>query len=260
MTQPDLTNLYRTRTEARLQSAGLSLRNNPSCQFTTTPEADLARSNIGMMIWSAAIDFGSVLLLQEQQPTPTGRSPDISRFITRVLHQQHPQLKLDVAWSILVQLHNIQHRGGHDPIRFGTAAAAARWSIAVLNHLLLPANRIDPMSYSWLGRVRTQPVNSFRDEPPEQWPIIEPTILNTPTASIGAMPLHWAAQNHDDNAVEPLIDQGARVDARDYFRETPLHLGGQRRPTTNNLPTNKTRRRCSRPLQLREPSALRRRL
>ena len=131
MTQPDLTNLYRTRTEARLQSAGLLLRNNPSCQFEATPEADLARSNIGMMIWSAAIDLGSILLLQETQTTPTGRSPQISQFITRILHPQLPQLRLNVAWSILVQLHNIQHRGGHDPIRFGTAAAAARWSIAI---------------------------------------------------------------------------------------------------------------------------------
>ena len=90
MTQPDLTNLYRTRTEARLTGAGLLLRNNPSCQFEATPEADLARSNIGMMIWSAAIDLGSILLLQEEQTTPTGRSPQISQLITRVLHQQHP--------------------------------------------------------------------------------------------------------------------------------------------------------------------------
>ena len=84
-----------------------------------------------MMIWSAAIDLGSILLLQETQTTPTGRSPQISQFITRILHPQLPQLRLNVAWSILVQLHNIQHRGGHDPIRFGTAAAAARWSIAI---------------------------------------------------------------------------------------------------------------------------------
>ena len=51
MTQPDLTNLYRTRTEARLQSAGLLLRNNPSCQFEATPEADLVESQSRCQVW-----------------------------------------------------------------------------------------------------------------------------------------------------------------------------------------------------------------
>ena len=227
MTQPDLTNLYRTRTQARLQSAGLLMRNNPSCQFEATPEADLERSNIGMMIWSAAIDLGSVLMLQEAQTTPTGRSPQISQFITRILHPQLPQLRLNVAWSILVQLHNIQHRGRHDPIRFGTAAAEARWSIAILNHLLLPANQIDPKSYNWLARVRAQYVNSFRDEPPERWPIMEPVLLNAVIPNTGATPLHWAAQNHDDHAIDVMIDQGARVDDRDNSRQAPLHWAGR---------------------------------
>ena len=97
MTQPDLTNLYKTRAAARLKTAGLLLRNNPACQFTTAQEADLARSDIGMMIWSAAIDLGSILLLQERQTEPTGRSPQVSQFITRDLHQQHPRLSLDVG-------------------------------------------------------------------------------------------------------------------------------------------------------------------
>ena len=227
MTQPDLTNLYRTRTQARLAEAGLLLRHNPWYQFNTTPDADLTRSNIGMMIWSAAIDLGSILLIQERQSQPTGRSPQISQFITKDLHQQYPHLSLNVAWSILVQLHNIQHRGGHDPIRFGIAAIAARRSIAVLNHLLLPANYIDPRSYNWLARVREQYVSPFRDEPPARWPAIQTGLLTTPNPNTGAVPLHWAAQNHDDHAINALIHQGARVDARDSLGETPLHWAGR---------------------------------
>ena len=230
MTQPDLTILYRTRTTARLQSAGLLLNNNPACQFDATPDADIARSNIGMTIWSAAIDLGSVLLLQEQQSTPTGRSPQITQFITRVLHQQYPQLSLNVAWSILVQLHNIQHRGGHPPNRFGIAAAAARRSIAVLNHLLLPTNRIDPRSYNWLARVRDQYVNPFRDAPPTRWPAIEPALLNAVIPNTGTMPLHWAAHNHHAQAVDAMINQGAQVDAKDTSQETPLHWAARSGP------------------------------
>ena len=224
MTQPDLANLYRLRANARLQSAGLLLRHNPSCQFAATPQADIARSNIGMTIWSAAIDLGSVLLIQERQETPTGRSPQISRFITREMHQQRPQLNLNIAWTILVRLHNIQHLAGHPPNQFGVAAAAARRSIAVLNHLMLPQNRVDPNSYNWLARVRDQHVNWFRDEPTALWPAIAPALLNAVIPNGGTVPLHWAAQNHDDNAVATLIAQGAHVDTKDSTsQQTPLH-------------------------------------
>ena len=50
MAQPDLIALYGTRAAARLESAGFLLRNNPSCQFDSTPDADLVRSNIGLTI------------------------------------------------------------------------------------------------------------------------------------------------------------------------------------------------------------------
>lgn len=227
MTQPNLTSLYRTRTEARLEAAGLLLTNNPAVQFDATDDADIARSNAGMMLWSAAIDQGSALLIQERQTIPTGRSPEISQFITRELHRQYPALDLNVAWSILVQLHNIQHRAGHPPTRFATAATAARRSFAVLNHLLNPASRIDPRSYSWLARVRASYVNHFRDDPPTLWSPIPAGILNTPDPSTRAAPLHWAAHNHDADAVETLIIQGAHVGARDNSRQTPLHWAGR---------------------------------
>ncbi len=223
MTLPDLTNLYKTRAAARLSQAGLLLRNNPAHQFTTTPDADLARSDIGMMIWSASIDLGSILLIQERQIQPTGRSPQISQFITRDLHQQHPLLSLNVAWSMLVQLHNIQHRAGHSPSRFATAATEARRSIAALNYLLQSPNRIDPGSYSWLARVRDQYVDPFRDDPLANWVPIQPETLNTPHPATGSVPLHWAAQNLDPNAIDILVTHGARIDARDNSRQTPLH-------------------------------------
>ena len=227
MTQPNLAALYRTRTEARLEAAGLLLTNNPAFQFDAADNADLARSNAGMMIWSAAIDQGSALLIQERRTIPTGRSPQISQFITRDLHSQHPALGLDVAWSMLLQLHNIQHRAGHPPARFATAATAARRSFAVLNHLLHPASQIDPRSYSWLARVRASYVNPFRDDPPTLWSLIPPGNLNTPDPSTGAAPLHWAAHNHNADAVETLISQGAHVGARDNSRQTPLHWAGR---------------------------------
>ena len=230
MTQPNLISLYRERASARLESAGFMLRNNPAYQFVTTPDGDLARSNIGMTIWSAAIDVGSILLLQENGTVPSGRSPEISRFITRVLDQQHPELNLSLAWSILIQLHNIQHRAGHDRARFTMAATAARRSFAVLNHLLHAGHRIDAGAYSWLARVRDQYVNRFRDEPPTQWTSIEPEVLNRRFPGIGSVPLHWAAQNHDPNAVETLITAGAAVDTKDNTGQTPLHSAARSGP------------------------------
>ena len=253
MTQPDLTSLYKTRAAARLETAGLLLRANSAFQFAATDEADLARSNIGMMIWSAAIDQGAALLLQERRTVPTGRSQQVSQFITRNLHRQYPGLGLDVAWSMLLQLHNIQHRAGHPPARFARAATAARRSIAALNHLLHQGNQIAPQSYSWLARVRENYVNPFRDEPPTLWPQIQPSRLNTPDPSIGAVLLHWAAQNHDAHAAESLINQGARRCPR-QFQTNPTTLGQQKRPPGNNLYADTPRRRRGRPGQPRNPS------
>ena len=230
MTQPSLIDLYRERASARLESAGLLLRNSPTCQFSTTADADLVRSDIGMTIWSAAIDIGSTLLLQENGTAPTGRSPEVTRFITKELDQNNQTLNLSVAWSILVQLHNIQHRARHQTSRFTTAATAARRSFAVLNHLLQTGHQIEPKSYSWLARVRQQYANRFRDEPPALWPPIQTGTLNNPHPRIGTVPLHWAAQNHDAHAVEILISQGARLDARDYSKDTPLHKAGRSGP------------------------------
>lgn len=230
MTQPNLIPLYRDRATARLESAGFLLRNTPECQFSTTGEGDLARSNIGMTIWSAAIDVGSALLLQETGTEPRGQSPEISRFVTRVLDQQHPDLNLSLAWSVLVQLHNIQHRGGHDRARFATATVAARRSFAVLNYLLQSVHKTTPGAYSWLGRVRDQYVVQFRDEPPSRWSRVEPRVLNRPSPEIGSVPLHWAAQNHDANAVETLITAGAIIGAKDNSGQTPLHIAGRSGP------------------------------
>lgn len=230
MTQPDLIGLYKHRANARLESAGFLLKNNPGCQFNTSPSAELSRSNIGMTIWSAAIDVGSVLMLQERGTEPTGRSPEISRFITRDLDQQHPHLTLSTAWSALVQLHNIQHRAGHERARFSTATRAAYRSLAILNYLLEKGNQIDPRSYGWLARVQQQYANPFRDETPRRWPRIEQAIINRPSPRLGTVPLHWAAENHDPEAVEKLIRAGAKVDATDYSGKTPLHTAGRSGP------------------------------
>ena len=97
----------------------------------------------------------------------------------------------------------------------------------MLNHLLHPASQINPRSYSWLARVRTSYVNPLRDDPPTLWVPIPAGNLNTPDPSNGATPLHWAAHNHDADAVETLIIQGAHVDARDNSRQTPLHWAGR---------------------------------
>ena len=246
MTQPDLTNLYKTRAAARLETAGLLLRDNPACQFTTAQEADLARSDIGMMIWSAAIDLGSILLLQERQTEPTGRSPQVSQFITRDLHQQHPRLSLDVAWSILVQLHNIQHRAGHAPSRFGRAATAARRSIAVLNHLLHRGNQIDPRSYSWLARVREQYVDPFRGRP---------------ACAVGPYPtreLEHANSGHWDSttalgSAEPRSRRRRNPDhprrtrrRQEQFQRNPTAPRRQKRTTRNDLQADTPRRRHGR--------------
>ena len=230
MTQPDLKVLYRDRASTRLNTAGFLLRNNPACQFDTTPEADLTRSNIGMTIWSAVIDIGSMLLLQENGTEPTGRSPEVSRFVTRELDRKHPGLNLNLAWSVLVQLHNIQHRAGHERSRFTAAATAARRSLAVLNHLLNQGDQLNPRSYSWLARVREQRVDSFRDEPPALWGRIQRETLNLRTPGIGTVALHWAAQNHEAEAVERLIREGAHVGSKDDSGQTPLHKSARSGP------------------------------
>lgn len=100
----------------------------------------------------------------------------------------------------------------------------------MLNHLLHRGNQIDPRSYSWLARVREQYVHPFRDDLPALWARIQPERLSTPTPGIGTVPLHWAAQNPEADAVEALIIQGARIDAKDYARETPLHWAGRSGP------------------------------
>ena len=222
MTRPDLISLYRERASARLESAGFLLRSNPSRPFSTAPDGDLARSNIGMTIWSAAIDIGSILLLRENGTEPSGRSPEISRFITKVLHQQHLELNLRLAWSVLTQLHNIQHRGRHAQSRFATATTAARRSFTVLNHLLHGVHQIDPGAYSWLGRVRNRYVDWFRDEPPTQWTRIQAEELNRPFPGIGSVPLRWAAQWQDDaEVVRLLIRAGARRTPRSFTGQRP---------------------------------------
>ena len=222
MMRPNLISLYKERATARLESAGFLLRSNPACQFSMTPDGDLERSNIGMTIWSAAMDVGSILLLQENGMEPNGRSPEISRFITKVLHQQHPELNPGLAWSGLIRLHNIQHRGGHEQSRFATAATAARRSLAVLNHLLHGVHQIDPGAYSWLGRVRNRYVDQFRDEPPTQWTRIQAEELARPFPGIGSVPLHWAAQWQDDaEVVRLLIRAGARRTPRSFTGQRP---------------------------------------
>ena len=65
MTDFHLIERYRNRAQARLNSAGLILSKQSEIQFTAGFSVETARSNIGMLIWSAAIDLGSCLILQE---------------------------------------------------------------------------------------------------------------------------------------------------------------------------------------------------
>ena len=168
MTEADLIHVYRTRAQTRLETAGSSLQRHPECQFELGMDSDLTRSDIAMRVWSAAVDIGSALMLQETHTIPNGRSTEITQFVSRTLHRQKPLMGFNVLWSTLVQLHNIQHRGYHDLSRFRSVARDANRSVSALNWALHPNNRLAPESYGWLVRVRQDFRNVFRDGSTDQ--------------------------------------------------------------------------------------------
>ena len=224
MTEADLIHVYRTRAQTRLETAGSSLQRHPECQFELGMDSDLTRSDIAMRVWSAAVDIGSALMLQETHMIPNGRSTEITQFVSRTLHRQKPLMGFNVLWSTLVQLHNIQHRGYHDLSRFRSVARDANRSVSALNWALHPNNRLAPESYGWLVRVRQDFRNVFRDGSTDQIVDFAQTAsVSAPLTESDQYPLHWAAGNLDPTAITILIDNGAMIDARDRTQRTALH-------------------------------------
>ena len=151
--EPDLGALYSSLCQARLDSAECLMLRHPQCHLDNDLQDLIARCNIAMLIWSAAVDIGSSLMIQEERRIPAGNSSEITSFITRTLAGRFPLLELRTLWRRLVWLHNVQHRADHQPARFVVACRASLEAFATINQLLMPANRLTSMSYEWLGDV-----------------------------------------------------------------------------------------------------------
>lgn len=152
-TEPGLQATYSSLSESRLESAGILMRQHPDCPSDNGLTALITRCNIAMLVWSAAIDIGASLMIQEARRIPNGNSGEISLYIVRTVASRYPELGLPVLWRRLVQLHNVQHRADHEVQRF---ASACRTSVEVferINQLLIPANQLTTLSYEWLVAV-----------------------------------------------------------------------------------------------------------
>ena len=152
-TESELRASYLSLAEARLELAGLIYRQNPHCTTGTDIASVIARSNIAMLVWSAAIDVGSSLMMQEESQIPRGYSTDITIFMTRTVGPKHPELGLPGLWDDLVQLHNVQHRADHQSARFNASCRNSHEAFATINLLLVPENRLSPTCYEWLAGV-----------------------------------------------------------------------------------------------------------
>ena len=144
---------YSSLSQARLESAMALHRQHPDCDVDEGLEALFARCNIAMLVWSAAVDIGSSLMIQEDRRIPTGNSSEITTFITRTIAGRFPLLELSTLWRRLVWLHNIQHRADHQAVRFAVACRVSLEAFATINQLLIPANQLTPTSYEWLVTV-----------------------------------------------------------------------------------------------------------
>jgi hypothetical protein len=152
-TEPDIQLLYSRLCKARLESAAILHRQHPDCHFDTGIEALIIRCNIAMLVWSAAVDLGSSLMIQEDQRIPTGNSGEITEYITRTMARRLPLLDLSTSWRRPVWLHNIQHRADHQAARFAIACRSSLEAFATINQLLNPVSRLTPTSYDWLATV-----------------------------------------------------------------------------------------------------------
>lgn len=152
-TEPGIELLYSRLSGARLESAALLLAQYPDCHLDNDIEALITRCNIAMLVWSAAVDIGSSLMIQEDRRLPTGNSSEITTYITRTMARRLPLLDLSTLWRRLVWLHNIQHRADHQAMRFEAACRAALEAFDSINRLLIPANRLTLTSFEWLGDV-----------------------------------------------------------------------------------------------------------
>ena len=152
-TDPGFQWLYSKLSQARLESAGVLHRQHPDCHVDTGLEGIITRCNIAMLVWTAAVDIGSSLMIQEARLLPSGRSSDITNFISKNIDTDFPELGLRLIWRDLIRLHNIQHRADHHASRFTGYCRTSREAFASINQLLVPANRLAPASYEWLGRA-----------------------------------------------------------------------------------------------------------
>ena len=144
---------YLSLCQARLNSAGLLLRQYPECHKDTGIEGVIARCNISMLVWSGGIDLGASLMIQENHHIPGGKSGEITAYISCNVDDNHPELGLRLIWRDLIRLHNIQHRADHQMARFIDSCRASRGAFSSINRLLLPANRLVSESYEWLATV-----------------------------------------------------------------------------------------------------------
>ena len=124
-TESGLQAVYTNLAQSRLESAGILFQKNPNCSEDNGIEGKIVRCNIAMFIWSAAIDIGSSLMIQEARRTPVGHSGDISAYIARDADRNYPELGLRLRWRDLLRLHNIQHRADHEVARFTDSLKAA---------------------------------------------------------------------------------------------------------------------------------------
>ena len=150
----DLEAIYGNLSQARLETAAAILRQNPNCSSSAGIESVIARCNIAMLIWSAAIDIGSSLMIQEEQRTSVGRSSEITAFITKDMDKKHPDLGLRLQWRGFLHLHNIQHRADHQMTRFADSCRSCYRAFVSINSLLIPANRLALDSFRWMESLR----------------------------------------------------------------------------------------------------------
>ncbi len=149
--EPDLGAIYSSLSQARLESAEFLMRQHPQCHTNNDLRSLMARCSIAMMIWSAAVDIGSSLMIQEDRRIPSGNSREITSYITHTIAPRSPTLELRTLWGRLLQMHNIQHRADHEVARFVESYTSCHEAFSIINQLLIPANRLAAASYEWLG-------------------------------------------------------------------------------------------------------------
>ena len=148
---------YRHQAEARLNMAGLLVSDDPAVQFNDRGDRHITRACIGMLLWSAAVDVASVLFIQETRTQPNGRSPQITRFVTKDMNTIRPGLAYDWLWRTVTKLHTAQRTADTDPRQLGEDCNASSETFAVLNWLNSPAGgsqRRRTGGYGASGRTR----------------------------------------------------------------------------------------------------------